>query len=381
MRRFPTRIPTLLIAFLLASAPVLGQVPCDLDYNDFNGPQSLFLNLHNCGTACADAELPYLELVRDGLSGVRIFPVTRDRAQPGDPSFYEVNDFDPYLEGVLEIFGPENVLVLVDDGVDRGRHAKPTPAEMLRKLRSLIETHPSVQLVEFMNEPSNFSDIRPAEYVGRYLRSARRMIDDFNRNRPADEQILLFSAAWFGNRDGVRETQRMVRAGALGLIDVLTAHLYADREDEAEAIAAEYLRLARGKPVAVTETNFNRGNRSNYEAQGWWICRSMVRIEETLRRGLNAAERAVQFNVLYTLRADEERLFNVISFPDSRQPLFWQPTGPGHTILIERSKIPTDPRSSPPPANEQEDADENHGDPLPLSSLGEPLSGGSLGGR
>jgi hypothetical protein len=325
--------------------------PCDTSYNDFKGPKSFYINAHNCGLLCATQELPYLELFRDGISGIRIAPVPRDNTAAPDPAFYTVNDFDPYFQGVLEIFGPENVLVLIDDQVDEGPHAKPSPTNILRLLGSVLDKYPQVRLIEFMNEPLNFSNITPEEYVARYLKPAREVIDLYNADRAPDNQLVLYSAAWFGNEDGVRQARRMIRSGGLAFADVLSAHIYARRAENAVALAASYKRMARGRAVAVTETNFNAGNRSNYESQFWWICESMTEIESLLRRGLAPEAQALQHNVLYTLRADEARLFNLIGFPDHQRIRFWANTGPGHVVIRERSLVPTDPkRGAAPPA-------------------------------
>lgn len=322
--------------------PAAGQA-CDEAYNNFHGPLSLYLNLHNCGSGCAAQALPYLELFKNGITGVRISPVSRVGIQPPDPEYFEPNHHDPYLRGVLEIFGPENVLVLIDDGVDEGPHAKPSPEDMARKLRSVLMLHPTVRRIEFMNEPSNFSDITPREYVGRYLPRARQIIDEFNLAREPGKEILLYSAAWFGNLDGVRETYRMVTAGGLGYVDAMSVHIYSDLVEGARRQAREYKRLARGKPVAVTETNYNSGNAGSYDAQHWWLCQAMTGIEAILRQGLTPAEQELQHNVLYTLRADRQRQFNIINFPEGRSH-FWEPTGPAHFVIVERSRALTDPK-------------------------------------
>ena len=340
---------TLLI--LAFGAAILGPLataaaaqPCNTAYNNSNGPKSLYLNIHNCGTVCARQELPYLRLFGDGVTGVRVAPVPRDRTEAPQPEFYTVNGVDPYFDGLVELFGAENILMLIDDGVDEGPHAKPSPDDMLRLLTSALERHPEVRHIEFMNEPLNFSDITPEEYVHRYLRPARAVIDQYNADRGPENQIILYTAAWFGNADGIRQARRMIRAGALAVADVLTAHIYDRRVEDAAASARAYKRMARGTPVAVTETNFNTNNRSNYDAQGWWICESMTAMEEVFHRGLSPAEEGVQHNVLYTLRADAPRLFNLIGFPDKSRELFWQTTGPGHVVLQNRGQVPTDPK-------------------------------------
>lgn len=344
---------TLLLAGLLAAAPAAAQ-PCNTAYNGSNGPQSLFLNLHNCGLDCWLQEVPYLEHLKDGISGVRIAPVTLDRTAPGDPDFFTVNDFDPYFDAVFEIFGPEKTLVLIDDGVDEGRFAKPSPNDILRKLSSLLAREPRVRHVEFLNEPLNFSNISPEEYVGRYLRPARQLVDRFNRDRAPDDQIVLYSAAWFGSTDGVRQTRRMIRAGGLAYVDVLSVHIYERRAADAAERARDYKRLARGKPIAVTETNFNAGNRSDYAAQTWWICESMTEQERILRQGLSPRDQRLQHNVYYTLRSDEPRFFNLIRFADVSS-LAWAHTGPGHFVLNARSQVPTDPKAVVPPADDSGD--------------------------
>jgi len=354
-----TRWPAVLCFVALLALPVSAQVVCDDPYNNFHGPQSLFVNAHNCGTDCAFQELPYLELFKDGITGVRISPLHPYYASPPDSVFYTLAEDDPYFVGVFEIFGPDKVLVLLDDDWAEGPHAKPKPQDMLRKLRDLVERYPMVRHVEFMNEPSNFSNITPQEYVHRYLIPARRYVDQVNAGRPAAEKILLYSAAWFGNQDGVRETQRMIRAGALAYIDVLSAHIYGPRVEDARQLAREYKRLARGKPVAVTETNFLAGNQSDHAAQRWWICESMVRMESLLRQGLSPELQDLQQNVLYTLRGDESRQFNVISFPDFRSR-FWGNTGEAHFIFRDRSLAGTDKKSpqegSEPPEDDGEPA-------------------------
>ena len=345
-----TRMKTLLMLGVLGVAlalPAMAQrpLPCaDSEYNNFNGPKSLFINLQNCGTLCAFQALPYLRLIGSGLTGVRIAPVPRDNTAAPDPDYYQVNDFDPYFTGVLEIFGPDNVLVLIDDLVDEGRFAKPKPNDMLRMLSSLLTRNPEVRHIEFMNEPLNFSNIRPEEYVARYLRPARALVDKYNADRAADNQIVLYSAAWFGNEDGVRQTRRMVRAGGLAFADVMAVHIYDRLQKNAEKRAREYRRLARGKPIAVTESNFNSSNRSEYEAQLWWVCQSMSSIEQILRRDMPASTHGLQRNVLYTLLGDEARFFNLIRFPDARRTDFWTNTGPGHYLLRDRSLVPTDPK-------------------------------------
>lgn len=342
----------LLLGVLLA-VPAAAQ-PCTTPYNGGNGPRSLFLNLHNCGLDCWLQEVPYLRHVQDGVTGVRIAPVTLDRTVPGDPGFYTVNDFDPYFDAVFEIFGPEKTLVLIDDGVDQGVYAKPTPNDILRKLSSLLVREPRVRHVEFMNEPLNFSNVTPEEYVGRYLRPARALVDRFNRDRAADNRIVLYSAAWFGSGDGVRQTRRMIRAGGLAYVDVMSVHIYESRAADAAARAHDYRRLARGTPIAVTEANYNAGNRSDYAAQPWWICEAMTEMEQILRRGLSPQEQLLQHNVYYTLRSDEGRFFNLIRFADAKS-LSWVNTGPGHLVLAERAKVPTDPKTVLPPDDTGED--------------------------
>lgn len=332
-------------AIFLVVPLVAQQPPCDTNYNNFNGPHRLYVNLHNCGTVCALQELPYLELFRDGITGVRIAPVPLDFSQAPNPEFFTVNPFDPYFNGVIEMFGPENVLVLIDDGVDSGPHAKPTPNNILSKLTSLLARHPEVRHVEFMNEPLNFSNIGPEEYVNRYLRPARVLVDEYNADRAANNQIILYSAAWIGTADGVRRARRMVRAGALAYADVMTAHIYEPRADAAAQRAREYKRLSRGKPIAITESNFNRSNSSDYNTQQWWICDSMTRMEQVMRQGLSAQEELLQQNVLYTLRADKLRRFNLIGFVDTKT-LNWDVTGPGHFVVSQRSQVPTDPKGS-----------------------------------
>lgn len=340
---------TLLTATLLTAAlaaPLSAQPPCDTDYNAFKGPRNLYLNVHNCGTECAAQELPYLELFREGLTGLRIAPVPLDGTQAPDPNFFRVNPNDPYFQGALRLFGAENLLVLVDDGVDEGPHAKPNPENMARKLSSVVTTYPAVRHIEFMNEPSNFSGITPEEYVRLYLRRAREVIDHYNIDRAADDQIQLYSAAWFGNVDGLRETRRMIRSGGLAFIDVLTAHIYTDRPEDAADLAREYQRLVRGRvPIAVTETNFNRGNAGDYDTQQWWVCDSMTRMERILRSQLGPGQDTLQRNVLYTLRADVARKFNLIGFPN-KSVLTWSQTGPGQFVISQRSKLPTDPKPS-----------------------------------
>ena len=345
-RTFAT-LMTVGCALALRVSPLAAQVCPDNSHNEFRGPINFYMNVHNCGLDCARQELPYLELFREGITGVRIAPVPRDNTQPGQPEHFDLNPFDPYFAGVLEIFGPDKVIALIDDGVDQGSHAKPRPEDMLRKLGSLLTLYPEIRHVEFMNEPLNFSGISPAEYVGRYLRPARKLIDDANAQRPADQQIKLYSAPWFGNQSGVRSAQRMVRAGALAYVDVLSAHIYGPRVEDARQLAREYKRLARGKPIAVTETNFLRNQASAYDSQEWWICQSMIAMEALLRDGLDAEEARLQRNVYYTLRADELRSFNVIGF-ENKTSLFWEPTGPAHFLIQERSAVITDPKPGAP---------------------------------
>ncbi len=346
---------------LIVALPVGAEVEvCNDPYNNFHGPQSLFVNCHNCGTDCARQELPYLELFKDGITGVRISPLHPFFATPPDPEFYDLADDDPYFAGIFEIFDPDQVIVLLDDDWAEPPHAKPRPQDMLRKLRDLVERYPMVRRVEYMNEPSNFSNVTPEEYVFRYLIPARRFIDEVNAGRGEEEKILLYSAAWFGNQDGVRETQRMVGVGALAYIDVLSAHIYGPRVQDVRKLAREYKRLARGKPVAVTETNFQRGNASDYDAQRWWICESMVRVESLLRRGLRPELQDLQQNVFYTLRGDVERRFNVIRFPDFRSR-FWGQTGEAHFIFRDRSIAGTD-RKAPRGGSGQEEADPQDGE-------------------
>jgi hypothetical protein len=343
------------LALLLTALPLGAQVAvCDDPYNNSHGPQSLFVNVHNCGTSCADQELPYLELYQDGISGVRISPVRPYFAQPSDPEFFDLSEDDPYFKGVFELFDADKVLVLLDHDYDQSPLAKPRPADMLRKLRNLFERYPQVRRVEFMNEPSNFSDITPEEYVARYLAPARGIVDQVNASRSPDEKVILYSAAWFGNQDGVRETQRMIRAGALAYADVISAHIYGPRVDAVRLLAREYKRLAHGKPVAVTETNFLRGNVSNHTSQRWWICESMVEMEALLRQGLPSELQDLQQNVLYTLRADESRDFNVISFADGGTR-FWGNTGEGHFIFRDRSLVGTDRKRTAVTAEDDED--------------------------
>lgn len=351
-----------LLGLLLVPTPAAA-APCDTSYNNFNGPQNLYLNVHNCGLACWLQEVPYLELVKDGVTGIRIAPVTLDNTAAPDPGFYTVNSFDPYFEDVFAIFGPERTLVLIDDGVDSGPFAKPTANQILRKLSSLLARHPKVRHVELMNEPLNFSNITPEEYVGRYLRPARILVDEYNTDRAPANKILLYSAAWIGNADGVRRARRMVRAGGLAYVDVMSVHLYETRAADAAKRAREYKRLARGKPIAVTETNFNRTSNSDYAAHPWWICESMTEIERVMLQGLSPDEQRLQANVFYTLRGDSPRFFNLINFADSKS-LNWTSTGPGHFILIERSKVPTDGkgRAADPDSDESTGGEEDSGD-------------------
>lgn len=364
MRIETGRLLTALLLGAVLVPPPAGAQPCDTDYNHFNGPRRLYLNVHNCGLNCWLQEIPFLELVRDGVTGVRIAPVTRDNTAAPDPGFYTVNDFDPYFDDVLEIFGPQNVLALIDDAVDSGPHAKPSPNDVLRKLSSLLARNPAVRHVELLNEPFNFSNISPEEYVGRYLRPARELIDRYNADRAADNQILLYSAAWIGTADGVRRARRMVASGGLAYVDVMSVHVYELRAEAAAARAREYKRLARGKPIAVTETNFDAGNRSDYAAHPWWICEAMTRIEEVMLHGLSANARRVQHNVFYTLRADGPRFFNLIRFADSKS-LAWSFTGPGHRILLDRSKVPTDPKSPVPAPGGSETGEDDGEEPRP----------------
>jgi hypothetical protein len=157
-----------------------------------------------------------------------------------------------------------------------------------------------------------------------------------------------------------------VRAGGLAYVDVLSVHIYETLAGNAAKVARDYKRLARGRPIAVTETNFNDKNRSEYEAQQWWMCDSMTRMERIMRQGLTPDEQRLQHNVLYTLRADEARLFNLIRFPDNGQSLAWSSTGPGHFVISERSKVPTDPKSVPPDDDGSEgDGDSGDGAPAP----------------
>lgn len=344
---------TLLLGLLLVPPTAVAQ-PCETGYNNSNGPRSLYLNIHNCGLNCWLQEVPYVNLIKDGVTGVRIAPVTLDNSVAPEPGFYTVNAFDPYFDDMFEIFGKEKTLVLIDDGVDTGRFAKPTANQILTKLTSLLLRHPEVRHIEFMNEPLNFSNITPEEYVGRYLRPARVLVDEFNGDRAPDNQIVLYSAAWIGTSDGVARARRMVRAGGLAYVDVMSVHLYERRVEDAVKRAREYKRLARGKPIAVTETNFNRTNNSDYAAHPWWICESMTEIERIMRQGLSADGLRLQSNVFYTLRADGRRSFNLINFPDAKS-LSWSFTGPGHFILIERSKVPTDRKGAAPDPDEELD--------------------------
>jgi hypothetical protein len=298
--------------------------------------------VQNCGTLCADQDLPFLAQFRDGISGLRINPVPPDILQPPDNNFYRVNPSDPLLEGVFDLFGGENILVLVDDGVDDGDFAKPTPAQMARKLRSTLETHPRTRKLQFMNEPSNFSAITPEEYVLNYLPLARQIIDQANQGRAGADRIVLYSAGWFGNGDGLRETQRMVEAGALAFIDVMSAHIYRRRVSEARDLATAYARLARGTPVALTETNFINGSNSRHDSQETWICNAMTIMESKLRQPLNPSQLPLQINVLYTLQGDAARNFNLIAFDDAANPVFWRATGPGQSVIQQRSGTLTD---------------------------------------
>ncbi len=333
----------LVLGVHVTAMPATAQ-PCTSEYNNFNGPKSFYLNLQNCGTPCGTRYLPYLEIFKDGISGIRLAPVVKDRTSPGDPEFFEVNDFDPLFAGVLETFGPDRVIAVIDDNVDQGGRRKPAPNDMARKLSSLIHTHPEIRHIEFMNEPFNFSGIIPEEYVGRYLTRAREIVDMYNADRAPDNQILLYSAAWFGNRDGVRAARRMIQAGGLALVDVMSVHIYADRAADAAKLAREYRGMARGKPIALTETNFNDGQQSRYDTQEWWICESMTVMERVFRRGLSAEAERLQANVYYTLRADAGRLFNLIQFPDATKALFWENTGPGQSVISGRAAVGTDPK-------------------------------------
>ncbi len=342
LRPFPSLLfCALFLGFAALVAPV-NATPCSTDYNNFNGPVSLYLNVQNCGTLCADQSLPFLAQFRDGISGLRINPVSPATASPPSNAFYRVSQDDPLLRGVLDLFGGENLLILVDDGVDQGEFAKPTPEQMALKLRSTLTTHPRVRRIQFMNEPSNFSDITPEEYVLDYLPLARQIIDEANRNRGPAQQIVLYATGWFGNGDGFRETQRMVEAGALALVDAVSAHIYRERVAEARDLADDYARLVRGTPVALTETNFIRGSNSRHDTQETWICSAMTVMERVLRRTLQPNQLDLQINVLYTLQGDSARNFNLLAFDNPSAPTLWRATGPGQPILQERSVIPTD---------------------------------------
>ncbi len=358
----------LVLGVHVTAMPATAQ-PCTSEYNNFNGPKSFYLNLQNCGTPCGTRYLPYLEIFKDGISGIRLAPVVKDRTSPGDPEFFEVNDFDPLFAGVLETFGPDRVIAVIDDNVDRGEFRKPRPNDMARKLSSLIHTHPQVRHIEFMNEPAHFSGIIPEEYVGRYLTRAREIVDMYNADRAPDNQILLYSAAWFGNRDGVRAARRMIQAGGLALVDAMSVHIYSDRAADAVALAREYKRMARGKPIALTETNFNDGRQSRYDTQEWWICESMTAMERVFRKGLSAEAQQLQANVYYTLRADAGRLFNLIQFPDATKALFWENTGPGQSVISGRATVGTDPK------------DGGGGTPTGDEDGGDDGGGGGVGGQ
>ncbi len=339
----------IVLSFLLFLLPIaqLTAQPCQTPYNEGRGPRSLWLNVQNCGTQCGEQFLPYLELIRNGLSGIRINPVGRPNAVAGNNSFYTVNNDDPLLRGVLRILGPDKLLVLVDDGVDDGPFSKPRPQDMERKLRSLFSTHPEVRRIQFMNEPGNFSDMSPEEYVAAYLPVARRVVDELNQSRSAADRIWIYSAGWFGNQEGFQETQRMVEAGGLGLVDVLGAHIYRQRTGDARDLAEDYKALARGKVVAITETNFNQSGSSRYNTQEWWICNAMTAMESVMLRNMPDTDRPLQLNVMYTMAGDKARNFNLITFPDPQQ-IFFEPTGPGHFVLVDRATVPTDPKDLPP---------------------------------
>ena len=73
------------------------------------------------------------------------------------------SQFDQIVRGVSEARGID--VEQLRSGVDEGPFAKPTPNQILTKLSSLLSRHPEVRHIEFMNEPLNFSNIVPEEYV------------------------------------------------------------------------------------------------------------------------------------------------------------------------------------------------------------------------
>lgn len=310
------------------------------------GPKRLWINVHNAGYN-AD-EIAYLSEHRAAYQGARIGPrlVCTAVDAPGDEHCYRMHpEGDPQLEKVLDIFGPDGVLVIVDDDLNSRPwpNGEIPPDGMYQKVKNLLLYDERIVNVQCLGEPLNSGNTSPERYVRVYLPACRKAIDEVNQKRPAGLKAMLWDAGSFGNSSGIREKQRSIRAGSLQYTDVVTCHIYPSTEEEALRMARECKALARGKPVAMTESNYAKNAAgSSYVKHAWWLGTIMPKIEKILAAGLSPDKLKYQANVFYTLRADEGRQFNLLD------PRTLRPTSDAHKIIEARVAFTTGAAQAPP---------------------------------
>ncbi len=315
--------------------PKVGRAKTESSAESIPGPERLWINVHNCGQECAARALPYLLEYRTAYTGVRTAPrlVCDKNSTPG-PHCFEVNPDDPLLTGVLDIYGPNGVFVLVDDDLNSRPYGKISPEGLYLKMKNTLLFDERIVNVQCLGEPLNSGNILPEEYVRVYLPECVRAAEDVNKTRSQSLQATVFAAAPFGSSAGSRENQRIIRSGILRYPKVaLTCHVYAASEKEALRLTRECKADAHGRLIALTESNFADGGMgSRYSKHAWWLGEVMPKIEKILAEGLDRRSLKKQINVFYTLDAHEDAEFPLIQWDRSGH---WTATSDAHKKIIE----------------------------------------------
>jgi hypothetical protein len=311
------------------------------------GPRNFAVNMHNSGAGSYDHEISRVLEAGDAIYGWRIGP-----GQAMDESTKEmrITEHDPLMDFLFQRYGQRRVLVGITDWDD---NAKPTVQHMLDLTVQTLDKYPMLTEFEFGNEPLNFDNTTPAEYVWKYTMPVREYLDDVNARRAETGQapVKLWCAPWHGTKRGIVQTQQMLQQEISCMIatkrqrpiyDGLCVNAYGS--DTLSKIS-QYISMDRfGRPIKVTETGVD-----DFSKHVFWIDDVMVRAQQMLD---DRARRILGDAFSYDHPFVQDQWVTLYDFSDDREyallntdPITNQlvPTSEAWSRILERDKCTIEP--------------------------------------
>jgi hypothetical protein len=253
---------------------------------------------------------PHIDMIRTG-----------NVWHPEENGDFRIEAEDGFLEDLSASYGWNRLLILADNGVNK---PKPTIEDLINSrntgtIQQIAESFPMVEYLQVRNEPGNFNDLTPVQYV-QQLRVAWNWIQGENARREMVNnqnsgcegyvplpRIKVVSAAFFGNDGGYQQTIAALKAGMAKYCDIIAVHDYHG------GLVGKYsaLRASLGlnnKPIWITETG-----PKDFTQQDEWYENEMVNMSRSLAKGYTGSEKQIIFQ--YQLNGNDG--YQMVALTDS----------------------------------------------------------------